>query len=274
MKGDEERDTLEIRDAGPGLWISRMEHPKWKPGEDWEPVVTSTVVESEGECMVIDGLAPPPTCEGFWERLDECRPTLAVVLSPDHVRDVDVFIRRYGARGFGPGLFDRDNIPESNLTPIRQDSCLPGGFVALYAGHSAETPLWLPEQKTIVFADSLTERGGELRVWTSPWHDERVLPALRALLELPFESVIISHGEPVHSRAAFERALEVPPWPCAPLHKAAWFGSLGLVRRLVEAGADPGALDEINQRTPLEWARAARQEAVVAYLESVASGRA
>ena len=39
-----------------------------------------------------------------------------------------------------------------------------------------------------------------------------MLPALRALLELPFELVIVAHGEPVHDRAAFERALEPPPW--------------------------------------------------------------
>jgi hypothetical protein len=32
------------------------------------------------------------------------------------------------------------------------------------------------------------------------------------MLELPFEHVIISHGEPVHDRAAFERALVLPPW--------------------------------------------------------------
>ena len=44
------------------------------------------------------------------------------------------------------------------------------------------------------------------------WHEERVLPALRQLLELPFERVIVSHGEPVHDRAAFERALELPTW--------------------------------------------------------------
>jgi aminoglycoside 6'-N-acetyltransferase len=31
------------------------------------------------------------------------------------------------------------------------------------------------------------------------------------MLELPFEHVIVSHGEPVHDRAAFERALELPP---------------------------------------------------------------
>jgi hypothetical protein len=39
-----------------------------------------------------------------------------------------------------------------------------------------------------------------------------VLPAFRAMLELPFELVIVSHGEPVHDRAAFERALDLPPW--------------------------------------------------------------
>jgi hypothetical protein len=37
-------------------------------------------------------------------------------------------------------------------------------------------------------------------------------PALRALLDLPFEHVIVSHGEPVHGRAAYERALALPPW--------------------------------------------------------------
>ena len=39
-----------------------------------------------------------------------------------------------------------------------------------------------------------------------------VLPALRALLDLPFEHVVVSHGEPVHDRAAYERALTLPPW--------------------------------------------------------------
>jgi len=64
----------------------------------------------------------------------------------------------------------------------------------------------------LVFADALTERDGELRVWATPWHRERVRPALRALLELPFEHVIVSHGEPLHDRNAFERALELPPF--------------------------------------------------------------
>jgi len=110
-------------------------------------------------------------------------------------------------------LFWRENIPETELEPIEPGDELPGGLVALYEGRGrGETPLWLPEQRALVFADALTERDGELRVWATPWHEERVLPALRALLELPFEHVIVSHGEPVHDRNAFERALELPPF--------------------------------------------------------------
>jgi len=204
---------VEVRDVASGLWLWRVEHPRWKPDADWEPVVTSTFVESGGERLVLDPLAPPADATEVWKRLDERPPTAAVVLLPDHVRDIDKFVRRYGARAFGPRFFFRDDIPETELEPIRPDSILPGGLVALYDGRGRdETPLWLPEQRVLVFGDALTERGGQLRVWGSPSHEKRVLPALRAILDLPFEQVIISHGKPVHSRAAFERALALPPW--------------------------------------------------------------
>ena len=138
---------------------------------------------------------------------------MVVTLKPDHVRDVDLFVGRYGAQAFGPFLFWRHDIPTTELEPIQPGSDLPGGLVALYDGRNRmETPLWLPEQRALVFADALTAPDGELRVWATPWHEERVLPALRALLELPFERVIVSHGEPVHDRDAFERALAFPPW--------------------------------------------------------------
>ena len=204
---------VEVRDVVPGLWIWRAPHPGWKPGDDWEPIVTSTFVESGGEKLLLDPLAPPADATDVWKRLDEHPPTIAVVLMPDHVRDIDKFVRRYGSRAFGPMFFFRDDVPKTVLTPIRPDSVLPGGLVALYDGRGRnETPLWLPEQKALVFGDALTERGGELRVWDSPSHEKRVVPALRELLDLPFERVIISHGEPVHSRAAYERALSLPSW--------------------------------------------------------------
>jgi hypothetical protein len=204
---------VEMIDVAPGLWVWRVEHPGWREDVGWEPPVTSTLVESGGETAVLDAIAPPPDAREIWERLDARPPTLAVVLKPDHVRDVDLFVQRYGARAYGPSLFWRHDIPDTELVPVEPGDELPGGLVALYDGRGrGETPLWLPEQRALVFADALTERDGKLRVWATPWHEERVLPALRSLLDLPFEHVIVSHGEPLHDRAAFEQALRLPPF--------------------------------------------------------------
>src|SRR5437764_9591338 len=203
----------QIRDVAPGLWIWRLEHPDWREGLEWPPTVTSTCVESGGEVALLDPLAPPQDAAEVWGRLDASPPTVVLILKPDHVRDVDLFVARYGARAFGPFVFWRDDIPETELEGIQPGSELPGGLVALYDGRGRnETPLWLPAQRALVFADALTAPRGELRVWDTPWHEERTLPALRELLALPFEHVIVAHGEPVHDRAAYERALELPPW--------------------------------------------------------------
>ncbi len=203
----------ELRDVLPGLWLWRVAYPDWRPEVGWERVVSSTCVESGGEVVLIDPLAPPDDAADVWARLDANPPTAVAILKPDHVRDVDIFVRRYGAKAFGPYLFWRDNIPETALEGLQPGSELPGGLVALYDGRGrGETPLWAPEQRTLIFADGMSGQGGTLRAWATPWHEERVLPALHALLDLPFEHVIVSHGEPVHDRAAFERALELEPW--------------------------------------------------------------
>lgn len=200
-----------IIDIEPGLWIWRVAHPDWEPGPDGDRVVTSACVEEGGQIAVLDALIPPRGT-GIWERLDAHPPTMAVVLKPDHVRSIDLFVARYQIPAYGPDVFQRDDVPETDLELVLPGSVLPGGFVALYDGRGRnETPLWLPEHKTIVFSDALTTLDGELQVWWTPWHTERAVPALRDMLELPFERVIISHGEPIHDRDEFEQALERDP---------------------------------------------------------------
>ena len=126
-------EAVEIREVAERLWIWRMEHPHWKAGQDWEPLVTSTFVESRGERYV---------SWMRWRRRSLRRnsgenwmktPTAAVVLKPDHVRDGDLFVRRYGARGYGPLLFFREDVPKTELL-IEPGSDLPGGIVVLYDG--------------------------------------------------------------------------------------------------------------------------------------------
>ena len=123
-------------------------------------------MESGGEVALLDPLAPPGEAREFWERLDAKPPTVVAILKPDHVRDVDRFVERYGARAFGPRAFFPTDIPRTELEPIYRGETLPGGLVAVDDGRGqSETPLYLPEQRTLVFADGLTAPDGELRVW-------------------------------------------------------------------------------------------------------------
>jgi hypothetical protein len=202
-----------MREVAAGLWVWQVEHADWSPGQGWGPMVTSTCAEAGGEVALLDPIAPPEDDRAFWARLHARPPTLAVILKPDHVRDVDLFVERYGIPAFGPYLFWPGNVPRTELRGIEPESELPGGLRALYDGRGrGETPLWVPDRRALVFADALTAPDGELLVWATPWHEQRVLPALRAMLELPFEHVVVAHGDPVHDRAAFERALERPPY--------------------------------------------------------------
>ena len=205
--------AVEMRDVAEGLWLWRQPHPDWSEGDDWEPEVASFAVESRGVALLLDPLAPPPAARDVWDRIEALRPSVVAVLKPDHVRDVDLFVRWYGARAYGPHLFWRGDVPRTELRLLLPGDELPGGLRALHDGRGTmETPLYLPEQRALVFADALTAPGGVLRVWATPWHEQRTLPALRALLELPFEHVLVAHGEPVHGRADFEAALERQPW--------------------------------------------------------------
>ena len=282
---------LEVRDLGPDLWIWRVRHPGWTEEADWQPIVTCTCVDLGHERLLLDPLVPPPDASPVWDRLDARPPTAVVVLIPDHVRpcwrvpalhqaakragnriewSVDFLVRRYGCAAYGPAAFEPGEELETPVHAIAADTVLPGGAVALADPRGfKETPLWLPEQRVLVFGDALTERNGELRTWTMADVDGSAPRALRALLRLPFERVIISHGEPVHSRVEYERALERRPSPGSPLHLYAWKGDLEIVRKLVARGDDITARDDDKGHTVLDWARGGGHQPVIDYLVSI-----
>src|SRR2546428_5256546 len=87
--------TVEIRDVASGLWIWRAQHPQWKPGEDWQPLVSSTYVESGGERLVIYAFSPRIVADELWKRLDNAPPIEAAITIPDHLRALDDFVCRY-----------------------------------------------------------------------------------------------------------------------------------------------------------------------------------
>ena len=200
-------------DVVPGLWLWRLPYPDWRPGLGWEQHVSSTCVESGGEVALLDPLAPPEDDEEVWARLDASPPTLVVVLKPDHVRDVDLFVCRDGCSAFGSVAVLAQQHPQTELEPIEPGSELPGGLVALYDGRGRiETPPWLLEQQTLVCADALIAPGGELRVWATPTLEERRCRCSGRCWSGRSSARSSRTVTPVHDRSEFERALERPPW--------------------------------------------------------------
>jgi hypothetical protein len=114
--------------------------PALEPGQGWNRVVTSTCVESGGEKLVLDPLAPLAEEPEVWKRLDARPPTAVVILKPDHVRDVDVFVRRYGARALGPRLFFREDIPKTDLEFIEEGDAI-GTYAAAFSRSDQSTLL-------------------------------------------------------------------------------------------------------------------------------------
>ena len=69
-------------------------------------------------------------------------------------------------------------------------------------------PLHLPSHGALVFGDAVAEAEGRLVVWTSEkvdakverFYRERFNPTLEPLLELDFDSVLVTHGQPAAGR--------------------------------------------------------------------------
>jgi hypothetical protein len=158
-----------IEEIRPGLWTWTGEHPEWTPELTWGPEVRSFAVALEGLTVLIDPIAPAPRGD-------------AVLLTvPWHRRSTDEL-----------GL------------PVLEEP--PAGIEARPGFFADERAYWLPEHRAIVLGDAYMDGHTAPIEWATD--DPEAPSRLRALLELPFELVLPTHGE-VADRAAFEASLDV-----------------------------------------------------------------
>jgi glyoxylase-like metal-dependent hydrolase (beta-lactamase superfamily II) len=198
-------------ELAPGLhrWTAR--HPDADPSPtpgspaDWGPDVACVAYEAPDALVLVDPLVPD-------DRED--------------LRDaLDALVRRHGRRvailtTLG---FHRRNKEELaaryDASTSRARKTLPAGVETVQIKGAGETMVWLAEPRALVPGDRLLGAdGGGLRLSPDSWL--RYLPsgmrarqlreALRPLLDLPVERVLVSHGEPVlrGGREAIARALE------------------------------------------------------------------
>jgi hypothetical protein len=186
--------VTELAEVRPGLLRWTAPHPDWEPDAepespaDWPRDVGCVLYETPSATVFVDPLVP----EDLWPALDERVRTHVHVLTTIrfHRRSRDDVLARYGGT---------DEVP-AGVEPIRILD---------------ETAYWLPEHNTLVPGDRLIANAGGLRMCPQSWfaRSGRTLDdlraALRPVLELPVELVLVSHGEPVleGGRDALARAL-------------------------------------------------------------------
>jgi hypothetical protein len=186
-------EPIEIR---PGLYRWTTPHPDYEPDPepnspaDWPEQVGSVAYVGPEALVLIDPLVP----DELWPYLDALakgRPVSVLTTIGFHRRSRDAVAERYGAS------------TSRAKTNLRQ------GVETIRIPRAGETMVWIPEHAALVPGDRiLGADGGGLRMCPESWL--RYLPsgitgqelpeALRPLLQLPIELVLVSHGEPVPSR--------------------------------------------------------------------------
>lgn len=198
-------------ELAPGLhrWTAR--HPDADPSPtpgspaDWGPDVGCVAYEAPDALVLVDPLVPD-------DRED--------------LRDgLDALVRRHGRRvailtTLGFHRRSKEKLAARyDASTSRARKTLPAGVETVQIKGAGETMVWLAEPRALVPGDRLlgADEGG-LRLSPDSWL--RYLPsgmrarqlreALRPLLDLPVEKVLVSHGEPVlrGGREAIARALE------------------------------------------------------------------
>jgi hypothetical protein len=211
------------------LWRWTARHPEWHPGE-FGREVASFALRTGDDTVLIDPLLPPdpgPLLELIEDNLGDRLSILITI--PYHVRSSEEIWRRFRKRAKTaihghPACAKRLGTTSGfrELEPGTNE--LPAGISAHRIGKPRrhETPLHIPSHKALVFGDAVAEVDGRLVVWASAkvdakierFHRERFNPTLEALLDLDFERVLVTHGQPIRKggKAALRDALDSRPW--------------------------------------------------------------
>ena len=216
-----------MQELRPGLWRWTARHPDWTPAEGgpggWEQDVACLYYEAPDAVVVIDPLVPEgPDGDRFWRALDRdvdraARPVAVLLTVFWHERSAGEVVARYPAATLWANRLALGRIEAEVTSPFDPGDALPAGVRALRADRWDEVVYWLPEPRALVAGDILIGAGaGEVRLCSPTWLPAGAEPrnALRPLLDLPIELLLVSHGEPVleDGRAALARVLEAPEW--------------------------------------------------------------
>jgi hypothetical protein len=214
-----------------GLWRWTARHPEWHPGE-FGAEVASFAARAGETTLLIDPLLPEDgdAAAAVLDTIDTAvADRVAILITiPYHVRSSEELWRRYADQAettiHGHRACTKRLKDESGFREIEPNTPLPGGVTAHTIGKPRryEMPLHIPSHDALAFGDAVAETEGRLVMWAMDKIDEKVAsfyrdrfaPSVRPLLELPFNAVLPTHGQPIldGGKEALRKALDAKPW--------------------------------------------------------------
>jgi hypothetical protein len=217
-----------VQELADGVWRWTARHPEWHPAGFGDEVACFAALGDDA-LVLIDPLLPDDD-DAVLTSLDALaggRVRILVTI-PYHVRSSEQLWRRWAGErdvtihGHASVAGRLDDA--AGFRPLEPGE-LPGGEVRVHpigSPRRAEMPVELTRHAALAFGDAVVEADGRLRVWDDPldsdrrrrWWEERFLPTLRPLADLPIERVLVTHGTPIlrDGAAALAAALSEPPW--------------------------------------------------------------
>ena len=219
-----------MEELSPGLWHWTAPHPEWRPGEPWDPNVSSYAIDDGERLLLFDPLCVPGDVEARAVRRD----TAVVLTAPWHERDAEALVERLGVPVYTPlpdtaaylmekwGLTAEqvgDGSPDvawlvkegkGEAHPYAAGDRLAVDVEAFPGEKPNDLVLWVESHGAVVAGDTLVDFGSGLEI-NARWLDgdttrQQVVAGLRPLLDLPVLHVLAAHGGPF-DRAALEQAL-------------------------------------------------------------------
>jgi len=197
---------MEVVRLAEGLWRWSTHYAEWRHD------VGCVYYEAPDAIVLIDPLVPEEQSQAarFWEALDRDVkqagvPVHVYITIFWHARSAGEVVRRYDGRLHATSRARAANERRTGVAPkaFRPGDPLPGGIEALPSGRAAEVVYWIPEHRAVVPGDVLLgDDHGALQLCPESWlpagtDHARLRTALKPLLDLPVERVLVSHGTPV-----------------------------------------------------------------------------
>ena len=203
-----------MQELKPGLWTWTAPHPAWTPEnggpKGWEREVRSYAYDAGDSLVLFDPLVSVSEVQS----LADGRPVAVLLTCPEHARSSAELVQRLEAAVHAP-VAQLEELGIQAL-PYELGEDLPGDVEPQVAAYTDEATLWLREHAALVIGDAFL--GGErgFRVQPDSWLEEGLThdglrDRLRALLELPVEMLLPTHGDPILENAheALENALDM-----------------------------------------------------------------